>query len=306
MQASSISAVVMTLNEKHNIEYCLRSIRPWADEVIVADMFSDDGTPEIARPYADRIINVERVEAFDAARKNAFETASGEWILSIDADEVITPQLADWIVKFVRSDPEFDVVLIPRANVFLGTWVRTSHWWPGKPRLFRKNALEVSAKLHHGLVPKPGARITKIPPDPDRSMWHFTFLSIHNMVDKTNRYTTIEAQQALEAGKGRPGVRELIMGPLSTIGVFILRRGYRDGMAGLAWIVDRMYYRFLASMKRWDQMQSPHRQAQYDEMRDKILSGFENGGRVARATIDASDAPASEDERVAATADAAR
>ena len=113
----SISAVVMTLNEERNIEFCLRSVRPWCDEIVVADNYSDDRTPEIAKRFADKFLSNERFEGFDAGREKAFEAATGAWILSIDADEVVTPQLAAWIREFIDSDPPYDVVLVPRANV---------------------------------------------------------------------------------------------------------------------------------------------------------------------------------------------
>jgi len=269
----------MTLNEQHNIEYCLRSVRSWCTEVVVADMHSEDQTPAIAQRYADKFILIDRVEGFDAGRRRAFDTATGDWILSIDADEVITPKLADWIVDYVNKDPEADLIRIPRANVFLGRWVRSSPWWPGKPRLFRPNAIEVTGQLHHGLMPRPGIRIVDVPRDPDLSMWHFTFQSISGMVDKSNRYTSIEARQANEAGRGKVSVLALFVEPLKIFGVYVMRRGWRDGLAGLAWMADRMYYRFLSLIKRWDERENPKRQVEYDKMREEILAGFPAAGR---------------------------
>jgi glycosyltransferase involved in cell wall biosynthesis len=264
----------MTLNEERNIEFCLRSVRPWCDEVVVADNYSDDRTPEIARRFADTFMSNERIEGFDAGRQKAFEAATGDWILSIDADEVVTPQLATWIRDFVDSDPPYDVVLVPRANVFLGRWIRSSPWWPGKPRLFRRGKIEVTAKLHSGLVPVEGARIGRIPRDENLSLWHFALPSVATMVEKTNRYTTIEGRQGLEGGRGSPGALELIARPLRALAPYIVRRGYRDGMAGLAYTVDRMYYSFLSAMKRWDESNAPMRMEQYDQMREEIVSGF--------------------------------
>jgi glycosyltransferase involved in cell wall biosynthesis len=276
--AAAISAVVMTLNEERNIEYCLRSVRTWCDEIVVLDMFSDDATPEIARRYADVFLTHERIESFDAGRKKAFDSASGDWIFSLDADEVATPELAEWITSFVESDPDYDVALIPRANVFLGRWIRSSGWWPGKSRLFRRGAIEVSAKLHRGLVPREGARIARLPRSPKLALWHFTRLSVATMVDKTNRYTTIEARQALAEGRAKVSAFQLIYQPLATFAVFLRRRGYRDGMAGLAWVVDRAYYRWLSLVKRWDESEVDKRPAEYDRQREEIVSRFAPAG----------------------------
>ena len=123
-------------------------------------------------------------------------------------------------------------------------------------------------------------------------MWHFALTSVSSMVEKTNRYTTIEGRQGFEAGRGSPGVLELISRPLRALAPYIVRRGYRDGMAGLAYTVDRMYYSFLSAIKRWDESNVSSREAQYDQMREDILTGFNNAtsrvkGRDAIAEADA-------------------
>lgn len=280
--AASISAVVMTLNEEQNIEYCLRSVRAWCDEVVLLDMESTDRTTEIAARYADKILSHEKIEGFDAGRKKGFDAASGDWIFSIDADEVVTPQLGAWIRSFVDSDPPYDVALIPRANVFLGRWLHSTHWWPGKPRLFRPSGLDVSEKLHHGLVPKPDARVARLPRDPKISMWHFTLPTVAGMVERSNRYTSIEARQALAEGAGEPRLFELLWQPVRGIAPYIMRRGFRDGMAGLVYAIDQMYYRWLTVVKRWDELESPRRQPRYDRMREDIVSGFAPADLAAR------------------------
>jgi glycosyltransferase involved in cell wall biosynthesis len=269
----------LTLNEQLNIEFCLRSLYPWCDEIVVVDMFSDDETPQIARSYTDLVLSHERIVDFGAARQKGFDQATGDWILSIDADEVVTPQLANWIREFVDSDPPYDVALIPRANVFLGRWLRSTPWWPGKPRLFRKGAILVTTDLHHGLVPKPGARIARLPRRPELSLWHFTRLSLDDITSKTNRYTTIEARHALAAGKGDPMPRELFWRAFREIVVYVAKRGYRDGLGGLAYALDRAYYRFLMQAKRWDEPRAGLRRARYDRWRERILSGFPGAGR---------------------------
>jgi glycosyltransferase involved in cell wall biosynthesis len=237
-------------------------------------MESSDRTTEIAGRYADQILSHEKIEGFDAGRQKAFEAATGDWIFSLDADEVATPELGAWIRQFVDSDPPYDVALIPRANVYLGRWLRSTSWWPGKPRLFRKGMVQVTPKLHKGLVPLPTARIARLPQDPDISLWHFTMPTVSGMVDRSNRYTSIEARQALAAGAARPGWFELMYEAARGIAPYVLRRGYRDGMAGLVYAIDQVYYRWLAVVKRWDEVNSPTRQPRYDRQREEILSRF--------------------------------
>ena len=265
----------MTLNEEHNIEYCLRSVKPWCDEVIVVDMYSEDRTPEIAQRYADKVVHHERVLGFDAGRHTGFEQATGDWILSIDADEVIPPKLARWIRKFVDSDPPYDIARLPRINVFLGRWMRFTHWWPGKRRLFRPGAIHVTADLHKGLLPDPKARIALLPKEEQLSIWHFSRLSLHVLTSKTNHYTTIEARQSIEAGRGDPRAYEPFLGAARSLSKYVLNRGYRDGIAGLAYAADRAYYKFLVQVKRYDEARAGTRQARYDRWRNQILQGYE-------------------------------
>ncbi len=273
----------MTLNEEHNVEYALRSVRSWCDEVLVVDMYSDDRTPEIAARYADRVLTHERVGFVEPARVKGFAAATGDWIINIDADEIVPPRLASWIRNFIDGDPPYDVVLLPRANVFLGRWIRSSPWWPGKPRLFRPSKMKTSDEIHSGFTPQPDARIARMPRDPNRSLWHFSYPTLQGLVEKSNKYTSIEARQALAAGLGDPRAHELLIGPIRALGAYVLRRGYRDGMAGLAYAVDRTYYGFLSAMKRWDEARSGQRQAKYDRLRERILRGFPDAGRSRRA-----------------------
>ena len=274
-----ITAAVLTLNEELNVEYCLRSLYTWCDEVIVVDMMSDDKTRLLASRYTDLVLEHPRIVDFGLARQMGVDHATGDWILSIDADEVVTPELAEWIRSFVDSDPPYDLALIPRVNVFLGRWLRSTPWWPGKPRLFRKGAIEVTADLHHGLLPRPGTRIATLPKRPNVSLWHFTRLSLDDIMTKTNRYTTMEASRALAEGRGDPTPRELFLRAFREIGVYVAKRGYRDGLGGLAYALDRAYYRFLTHAKRWDIPRAAKRRAAYDRWRDRILAGFPGGGR---------------------------
>ena len=274
-----ISAVVMTLNEERNIEFCLRSLRSWCDEIVVVDMFSEDATTQIAARYADVVLTHERLASFDLGRERGVEAASGDWILSIDADEVVTPALARWIRQFVDSPSSYDLALIPRVNVFLGRRLHSTPWWPGKPRLFRAGAVKVTGDLHHGLVPT-SKRVARLPRKSELSIWHFSRLDLEQLSAKTNSYSSTLARQAIAAGRGDPSWTEVFASPLRELGKYVLRRGYRDGRSGLAYVVDRAHYRFMTQVKRWDETQKPTRQARYDEWRESILRGFPDGGRM--------------------------
>jgi len=276
-----ITGAVLTMNEEANIEFCLRSLHSWCDELIVVDMHSTDRTREIARHYTDKILDHEPIRDFGLARQLALDSCTADWFLSIDADEIVTPQLADWIRAFIDSDPPYEAALIPRANVFLGRWLRSTPWWPGKPRLFRRDWLIVTAELHRSLVAKPGARVARLPKRPEVSLWHFTRLSLEDIATKTNRYTTIEAMTELSEGRGDPNVLGIFWRSFRELLVYGAKRGYRDGLGGLAYALDRAYYRFLLQAKRWDIPRAATRRARYDRWRERILDDFPNAGRPA-------------------------
>jgi len=249
-------------------------------------MLSDDETPRLARRYTDLVLGHPRIVDFGAARQAGLDAATGDWILSLDADEIVTPALAAWIRDFIDSDPPFDVALMPRINVFLERWLRSTPWWPGKPRLFRKDAVIVTTELHHPIGPRPGARIARLPKRQELWLWHFTRLSLADIMAKTNHHTTIEAQHALDAGRGDPRLRELLWRSVREIGVYVGKGGFRDGIGGLAYALDRAYYRFLKQAKRWDIPRAAKRRAEYDQWREKILSDFPSGGKTVFGTAD--------------------
>lgn len=269
----------MTLNEEHNLDPCLRSVRPWCDEVIVVDMHSEDATRAIAERYADLVLLHERILGFDVARGAGIARARNEWILVLDADEVIPPRLAGWITDWVKGEPDHDVALLPRVNVFLGRWIRSSNWWPGLPRLFRRQSMRISDQLHRGLQPVPGSRVKRLPKDPELSIWHFSYASLDSLTEKTNRYTTIEARQAIARGRASPKPWNLFPRAARVLwSEYLMRRGYRDGMAGLTYAINRAYYRYLSMAKRWDEPRAPGRQARYDRMRERLLAGYAETG----------------------------
>jgi len=117
-----------------------------------------------------------------------------------------------------------------------------------------------------------------LPRRPAISLWHFTRPSLEEIATKTNRYTTVEAMGALRVGRGDPSMRELFWRSFRELAVYGAKRGYRDGLAGLAYVLDRAYYRFLVQAKRWDLPRAATRPARYDEWREKILSGFPHAG----------------------------
>jgi glycosyltransferase involved in cell wall biosynthesis len=275
----SISAVLITLNEQDALPWSLGSLRDWCDEIVVVDMHSDDATVSVAEQHGARVIDHERVDAFDVARAAGVSAARNEWIFVLDADEMVHPGLREWIATTFTADPDFDLVRIPRVNIMLGRWMRNSGWWPDTlPRLFRRDAVVISERLHQGLKRRKRARQHELPADPRLAIWHFSYLSIGDYAARTNRYTDIEARQLLAGGAPSARPTQLFAPVVEELWRrYVRRRGYRDGMPGLAMALGRAWYRILAGLKIWDLPRIEGRQQDNERLRRLLLTGAATG-----------------------------
>mgnify|MGYP001824976903 FL=1 len=264
---ATISGVVIALNEAHQLHYALSTLRPWCDEVIVVDQHSEDETARIAEEMGATVYQHERTGGIaDPARRFAVSKATGDWIFILDADEMIPPSLATHLRELVEPDPDIDVVLVPRANLILGRWIRHGNNWPSRhARFFRPGSLLMTDRIHKSIAPAPGTRRHKLAADPALAIWHFPGGNLSDLVRKVDRYTDIEARQAYARGRR-------VNGPLGLFPEavryfwrqYIMGRGYRDGTMGLAVAITRTYYRVLAAAKLYE---LPRKKARREEIR---------------------------------------
>ena len=239
-----ISAVVITHNEEANIEACLDSIS-WVDEIVVVDAMSTDRTCEIAQTFTDRVIR-KPWEGYVPARKHAIEAARSEWILAVDADERVTPELRAEIETHL-AEPEFDGYLIPRRAYFLGKWIRHCGWYPGYVlRLVRKDRARVTEKMvHEGLrVDGPVGTLTN-------DLLHYTYRTVEAYFDRFNRYTTLAAKESRLRGK-RAGLADIVLRPASQFfKMYVIKLGMLDGLEGFILCVFSASYVFTKYVKLW-------------------------------------------------------
>jgi glycosyltransferase involved in cell wall biosynthesis len=280
--------VINTLNEELNLPYALRSVRTWADEIVVVDMHSDDRTREIAEEFGARVYLHERLGYADPAREFALAQATGDWILILDADELVPPSLARRLRDVAAAD-EADVVLIPWLNYLLGAPAKGMGWGPSQDyheRFFKKDWVQSRSDIHAFLRARADARILRLLPEPDLAMVHFNYLDTSHFLEKLNRYTSIEAQEALDHGERssirkalRRGVRELWQR-------YISGRGYRDGWRGFYLCSLMVMYRVVVQAKLKELSDLGGRssiQAGYRREAERILKGYReppsNGAR---------------------------
>lgn len=231
----TISAVINTLNEEKNISFVLRSVKSWVDEIILVDMHSEDKTVEIAEGFGAEIYYYERTISFEKARAYAVSKATKDWIVMIDADELIPFNLSKRLIDIATKD-EADIVSIPRINYLLGTRILHTGWDPEQDRqmrFFKNGFLEIEIKLHHVNIPKYGARVVFLPYKEDEAIVHFNYTNSFHFIEKLNKYTTLHAHQMHEQGVKSNTTAAL----LGMIDGFMHRyyrnNGYLDGWRGL-------------------------------------------------------------------------
>jgi glycosyltransferase involved in cell wall biosynthesis len=281
-----ISGVVNTFNEAHNIRAALGSLLPWCDEVIVVDQHSPDGTADIAREMGARVFLHERTDWVEPARQFAVDQATGDWILILDADEIVPAPLARRLREIADADEPVDVVDIPNVNILLGRWARHANWWPGrKERFFRRGSLVLSPTIHAGILAAAGSRVLELEARKDLAIWHFSYHSVADLVGKADRYSTISATQRAAARTRHPNARRALKAGAGRLWrEYIRGRGYRDGWVGLTVGLTRAYFVFVERVKQWDEPAVAARLASYDRAKSRLLEGYGGAGlpRVAR------------------------
>lgn len=223
---NSVSVIVITKNEAHNIEACLDSIR-WADEIIIVDAESLDQTIEIAKKFTGKIY-ARPWMGFAAAKQFAVEQTRNEWVLWLDADERVPPELAEEIRQVLTSHPDAAAFTVARRAYFLDRWIKHSGWYPGRvARLFRKGKARFnSATVHEGL--EIDGSIGQLKND----LLHFTDPNIYHYFAKYNRYTTLAATESFEKKK-RAHLSDLLIRPMwQFVRMYVIRLGFLDGMQG--------------------------------------------------------------------------
>lgn len=253
-----LSVVIITKNEAQRLPTCLASVA-FADECVVVDSGSTDDTVELARAAGARVIQTQDWPGFGPQKQRGLDAAQGEWVLSIDADEWVDQTLALAIQRTVQGAvapaPETSGYDIQRMSAFCGQWMQAGSWFPDKGvRLFRKRAARFSDDLVHERLVLQG-RTEALP----GLLLHNSITSIHDGLEKMNRYTSGRAADQRKHGK-QGGLGSAIgHGFWAFVRAYVLRRGFMDGRLGFVLAVldaQNSYYRYL---KLWlDGRTLPH------------------------------------------------
>lgn len=252
-----ITVIIPTHNEESNLPDCLDSVR-WADEIFVVDSFSTDRTPEIARERGVRFVQHEYVNS--ATQKNwAIPQASHPWVLVVDADERVTPELEQEVLDLLASPDPMDGYDIGRANHFLGRRVRYSGWQNDSClRLFRRDKGRYQDRHVHADVIIDGGRVGRL----QGKLLHYTFTSYNQYMKKFDQYTTWAAH---DRAKRTPVVRwhHLSLRPAARfMRQYFMKGGILDGKPGLIISTMAAFSVFLKYAKLWEIRENERRAAE--------------------------------------------
>jgi glycosyltransferase involved in cell wall biosynthesis len=249
---TTLSVAIITHNEEANLERSLGSVA-WADEIVVVDSGSNDRTEEIARSFRSRFF-LEEWKGFAAQKNSALEKCSCDWILSLDADESLSDELAKEIWELLERDPPLDGYALPRRNLFLGRWMRFGGFYPDpKLRLFRRGAAEFEARPVHETVHFVG-KAGRLKGD----MVHDAYPTLEAYIAHMDRYSTLGAEQAVRESKSSlplwPFAVNVVVNPVATfVYNYFLRLGFLDGREGLLLHLYHSVYVSWKYAKAWEQ-----------------------------------------------------
>jgi glycosyltransferase involved in cell wall biosynthesis len=253
-----LSVVLIAHQEAHRVSRCLESLR-WAEEVIVVvSEQTTDGTAEAARRFTDRVF-VRKFEDFPDQRGWADRQALGEWILSVDCDEVVPEGLAREIQETLTS-PRFQAYRVPHLDYMFGRWIRHGGWYPQyHVRLYRRGAARWDREVHEKAVVAAPLGTLRHP------ILHYSHGRVSDWVAKMARYTSLEAEAMRQAGVHMTLPRLLAEPALYSGYKYIWQQGWRDGAHGLALALLLGCYRLVRNLKLWDLQQSQRGPAEPDD-----------------------------------------
>lgn len=240
-----ISVVIITLNEEHNIERCLLSVKEIADEIIVVDSFSTDRTEEICIKYGTRFSR-HPFEGYIEQKSYVITQASNDHILLIDADEALSDKLRASIFA-VKQNWTHDGYNFNRLNHYCGQWIRHCGWYPDrKIRLFDRRKSTVKGRNpHDAMVMSDGSTVKFLKGD----LLHYTYHTVDEHINQINRFTSIQARENFERGK-RAGYLSILFSPAyKFIRHYFFNLGFLDGYYGFLICRNSAYSTFLKYAK---------------------------------------------------------
>jgi glycosyltransferase involved in cell wall biosynthesis len=246
----TLSVCIITFNEEANIVRTLQSVKAIADEVIIVDSGSTDATVELAREHGAKVI-VEPWKGFALQKNSALAKAGCDWVLSLDADEEVSPELAASIQDLLHSPtpPPFDGYKMNRRNMYFGKWIKRCGYYPDpKLRLIRRGAAEFELRAVHEDMKMAGP-LGHLRGD----LIHHAYPTLESFIEHANRYSTLGAEMVVEKRRAGFSVINIVVRPLVRfVYSYFFRLGFLDGREGLLVLMNHAAYVSWKYAKAWE------------------------------------------------------
>lgn len=253
-----LSVVINTKNSEKTLERTLKSVS-FADEIIIVDMMSDDKTIDIAKKYTTNIHKYKDVGYVEPARNFAIAKASGDWILIVDSDEVVSKELKVNIQEIVRESSEYkaDCYYLPRKNMIIGKWLEFTGWWPDYVlRLFKNGHVAWSDQIHS--VPITQGKVIELPAKDEFALQHYNYETVDDYLTRMYRYTNIQADELI----AKINSQEKLLNQAEMVKAFkneflsrlFAREGIKDGMQGLSLSFLQGLSEVVVYLKAWEKL----------------------------------------------------
>jgi glycosyltransferase involved in cell wall biosynthesis len=253
-----VTVTVITKNEAHCLADALRSVS-WADELIVVDAESTDDTVAVARRFTDRVF-IRPWNGYSEQKDHAASLARNDWILSLDADEEVTPALAQQIRQTLAGEPDARGYRVLRLNFHLGCWIRTTDWYPDyQLRLYDRRTSHWNGRVVHESVTVQGP-VKHL----SGELLHHPYRDLSEQLSKMDLYATLSAEHMRRRGARATLTGLIAHPPLAFLRNYVLKRGFTDGKAGLIISLVNSYYVMLKHAKLWEMERSTSKKADRD------------------------------------------
>ncbi|MFH1868585.1 MAG: glycosyltransferase family 2 protein [Candidatus Omnitrophota bacterium] len=238
-----MSVVIMARNVEAKIRECLESVK-WSDDIVVVDDFSKDKTLEIVGEYTNRIFQ-RKWDNEGRQRNFAYSKAQNEYILSLDADERVTPELKEEIMALIEKGFEYNGYNIPHRNYIGDVWIKHGGWYPNrKLKLFKKSEFRYAEEEYHPPAIMEGER-----EDLDGEIIHMAYMNFSDMVRKIDHQTNFEAAKWVRDKRKMSFARAIRKSIDRFIKAYILKQGFRDGVLGYMMAFFGSFYQILTYAK---------------------------------------------------------
>jgi glycosyltransferase involved in cell wall biosynthesis len=246
-----LSVAIATLNEQNNIDRCFKPLKGWADEIVLVDGESSDKTVALAEKYGANVTVSANKPIFHINKQMAIDKCRGDWILQLDADEVVTKKLKKEIDKIISSDTKFNAFWIKRKNLFLGRWLKKSGQFPDPViRLFKNGKARLPCKSVHEQIEVDG-NVGWL----ENPMDHYSNPTFSEYLKRSNRYTSLTAQEMIEE-KIKPGLGQFLkavfMCKKTFFLIFFRHKGFVDGFPGFIFALFSGLHFITSYIKFWE------------------------------------------------------